>query len=253
MVNMESNKNHLVELKDIHKSFGSMNILNGINLMVDKGKITTIIGKSGEGKSVLLKHIIGLLSPDKGAIFFGGKLLSELTKQEIKSFRKKISYMFQGNALFDSMTVYENIALPLTEANVNKKKIKEAVVKRIEQLELNGSENKFPSELSGGMQKRVALARALVNEPEIVLFDEPTTGLDPQRKNYVHKMISDYQKRFQFTAILVSHEIPDVFEFSDVIMMLDQGKIVFRGTGEEIKNTDNPYVRDFIEGKITNY
>lgn len=253
MVNMESNKNHLVELKDIHKSFGSMNILNGINLMVDKGKITTIIGKSGEGKSVLLKHIIGLLSPDKGEIYFGGKLLSELTKQEIKSFRKKISYMFQGNALFDSMTVYENIALPLTEANVNKKKIKEAVFKRIEQLELNGSENKFPSELSGGMQKRVALARALVNEPEIVLFDEPTTGLDPQRKNYVHKMISDYQKRFQFTAILVSHEIPDVFEFSDVIMMLDQGKIVFRGTGEEIKNTDNPYVRDFIEGKITNY
>lgn len=253
MVNMESNKNHLVELKDIHKSFGSMNILNGINLMVDKGKITTIIGKSGEGKSVLLKHIIGLLSPDKGEIYFGGKLLSELTKQEIKSFRKKISYMFQGNALFDSMTVYENIALPLTEANVNKKKIKEAVFKRIEQLELNGSENKFPSELSGGMQKRVALARALVNEPEIVLFDEPTTGLDPQRKNYVHKMISDYQKRFQFTAILVSHEIPDVFEFSDVIMMLDQGKIVFRGTGEEIRNTDNPYVRDFIEGKITNY
>ena len=253
MVNMESNKNHLVELKDIHKSFGSMNILNGINLMVDKGKITTIIGKSGEGKSVLLKHIIGLLSPDKGEIYFGGKLLSELTMQEIKSFRKKISYMFQGNALFDSMTVYENIALPLTEANVNKKKIKEAVFKRIEQLELNGSENKFPSELSGGMQKRVALARALVNEPEIVLFDEPTTGLDPQRKNYVHKMISDYQKRFQFTAILVSHEIPDVFEFSDVIMMLDQGKIVFRGTGEEIKNTDNPYVRDFIEGKITNY
>lgn len=253
MVNMKSNKNHLVELKDIHKSFGSMNILNGINLMVDKGKITTIIGKSGEGKSVLLKHIIGLLSPDKGEIYFGGKLLSELTKQEIKSFRKKISYMFQGNALFDSMTVYENIALPLTEANVNKKKIKEAVFKRIEQLELNGSENKFPSELSGGMQKRVALARALVNEPEIVLFDEPTTGLDPQRKNYVHKMISDYQKRFQFTAILVSHEIPDVFEFSDIIMMLDQGKIVFRGTGEEIKNTDNPYVRDFIEGKITNY
>ncbi|MGE4517943.1 MAG: ABC transporter ATP-binding protein [Desulfobacteraceae bacterium] len=237
-----------VELIEISKSFGELKVLNGISLKIEKGKITSIIGKSGEGKSVLLKHIIGLLKPDRGKIYFDGKLLSEMTRPEIKDFRKKISYMFQGNALFDSMTVFENIALPLYENNENKEKIKDLVSKRIAQMELSGSEDKYPSELSGGMQKRVALARALVNEPQIVLFDEPTTGLDPIRKNYVHKMISDYQKKFQFTAVLVSHEIPDVFEISDVIMMLDEGKIVFTGTKEEIKNTENPYVRKFVEG-----
>lgn len=237
-----------VELIEISKSFGELKVLNGISLKIEKGKITSIIGKSGEGKSVLLKHIIGLLKPDRGKIYFDGKLLSEMTRPEIKDFRKKISYMFQGNALFDSMTVFENIALPLYKNNENKEKIKDLVSKRIAQMELSGSEDKYPSELSGGMQKRVALARALVNEPQIVLFDEPTTGLDPIRKNYVHKMISDYQKKFQFTAVLVSHEIPDVFEISDVIMMLDEGKIVFTGTKEEIKNTENPYVRKFVEG-----
>lgn len=237
-----------VELIEIYKSFKTLNVLRGISLKIEKGKITSIIGKSGEGKSVLLKHIIGLLKPDKGKIYFDGKLLSEMTRPEIKEFRKKISYMFQGNALFDSMTVFENIALPLLENNEKKEVIKKLVAKRIEQMELSGAENKYPSELSGGMQKRVALARALVNEPEIVLFDEPTTGLDPIRKNYVHKMISDYQKKFQFTAVLVSHEIPDVFEISDVIMMLDEGKIVFTGTKEEIKNTTNPYVNKFVKG-----
>jgi phospholipid/cholesterol/gamma-HCH transport system ATP-binding protein len=237
-----------VELIEIYKSFKTLNVLRGISLKIEKGKITSIIGKSGEGKSVLLKHIIGLLKPDKGQIYFDGKLLSEMTRSEIKEFRKKISYMFQGNALFDSMTVFENIALPLLENNEKKEVVKKLVAKRIEQMELSGAENKYPSELSGGMQKRVALARALVNEPEIVLFDEPTTGLDPIRKNYVHKMISDYQKKFQFTAVLVSHEIPDVFEISDVIMMLDEGKIVFTGTKEEIKNTTNPYVNKFVKG-----
>jgi phospholipid/cholesterol/gamma-HCH transport system ATP-binding protein len=237
-----------VELIEIYKSFKTLNVLRGISLKIEKGKITSIIGKSGEGKSVLLKHIIGLLKPDKGQIYFDGKLLSEMTRSEIKEFRKKISYMFQGNALFDSMTVFENIALPLLKNNEKKEVVKKLVAKRIEQMELSGAENKYPSELSGGMQKRVALARALVNEPEIVLFDEPTTGLDPIRKNYVHKMISDYQKKFQFTAVLVSHEIPDVFEISDVIMMLDEGKIVFTGTKEEIKNTTNPYVNKFVKG-----
>ncbi|MDY0132702.1 MAG: ATP-binding cassette domain-containing protein [Desulforegulaceae bacterium] len=237
-----------VELVDIYKGFGDLQVLKGINLKVEKGKITTIIGKSGGGKSVLLKHFIGLLKPDKGQIFFEGKLLNKMTRPEIKSFREKISYMFQGNALFDSMTVFENIALQLYENNEKKEKIKDLVTKRIAQMELSGSENKYPSELSGGMQKRVALARALINEPEIVLFDEPTTGLDPIRKNYVHKMISDYQAKFNFTAVIVSHEIPGVFQISDTIMMLDEGKIVFTGTKDEIKNTNNPHVKKFIEG-----
>jgi len=240
---------NVVLLKNIYKKFGSMEILKGVTIPVEQGKITTVIGKSGEGKSVLLKHIIGLLKPDSGEIFFDGKLLKEMSAKEIKNFRKKVSYMFQGNALFDSMSVYDNIALPLVESNMDKNVVKELVYKRIHQLELEGSEGKYPSELSGGMQKRVALARALISEPELILFDEPTTGLDPIRKNYVHKMISDYQKKFKFTAVLVSHEIPDVFEFSDKIMVLDKGEIVFSGTKEDIKNTDNRYVIDFIHGR----
>lgn len=247
---MKNSEKTIVELNNIHKSFSDLQVLRGVDIGIQQGKITTIIGKSGEGKSVLLKHIIGLLRPDEGTIFFEGKNLHEMTRKEIKTFRKKISYMFQGNALFDSMTVFDNIALPLYEENVDKKIISKEVEKRIAQLELKGAEDKYPSELSGGMQKRVALARALVNEPEIVLFDEPTTGLDPIRKNYVHKMISEYQDKFGFTAVLVSHEIPDVFEFSDVIMMLDQGKIVFSGSGDEIINTENKFVKGFIEGRL---
>lgn len=246
MTNLNEN---LVELKNIFKSFSGTKVLDGIDLKIKRGKTTAVIGKSGEGKSVLLKHIIGLLKPDFGDIFFEGKNINQMTKNQIKSFRKKISYMFQGSALFDSMTVFENIALPLVEDGVNKNKIDKEVSKRIAQLELLGSNNKYPSELSGGMQKRVALARALVTQPEIVLFDEPTTGLDPIRKNYVHKMIEDYQKQFNFTAVIVSHEIPDVFEFSDIIMMLDEGKIVFTGTKKEILETDNTYVKKFIEGR----
>ncbi len=239
-----------VELETIYKSFNNINVLRGVSLKIQKGMITAIIGKSGEGKSVLLKHIIGLLKPDSGNIYFNGKPVGKMSAKELKFFRKKISYMFQGNALFDSMTVFENIALPLVENNEKKDLIKELVEKRITQLELEGSENKYPSELSGGMQKRAALARALVNEPEIVLFDEPTTGLDPIRKNSVHKMISDYQKQFGFTAVIVSHEIPEVFEFSDIIMMLDKGQIVFTGTKEDIKNTENQYLKNFIEGRF---
>lgn len=245
---MENLKNAPIELQNVHKNFGSLKVLNGINLKIQRGRITVIIGKSGEGKSVLLKHIIGLLKPDQGNILFDGKLLKNMEKEHLKDFRNKISYMFQGNALFDSMTVYENIALPLYENNYKKSIIHDEVTKRIDQLELKGAENKYPSELSGGMQKRVALARALVSEPEIVLFDEPTTGLDPVRKNYVHEMISGYQKKFGFTAVLVSHEIPDIFSISDVIMMLDKGKIVFEGTKEEINNTSNKYIKNFIEG-----
>lgn len=246
---MDKKAKNPVVLENIYKRFGSNEVLKGVSLEIQKGKVTVIIGKSGEGKSVLLKHIIGLLEPDKGNIYFDGMLLKNMTRKELKTFRKRISYMFQGNALFDSMTVFENIALPLYENNEKKDIIEKSVKKRIEQLELVGSENNYPSELSGGMQKRVALARALVNEPEIVLFDEPTTGLDPIRKNYVHEMISDYQKKFGFTAVLVSHEIPEVFKFADEIIMLDEGKVVFTGTKEELENSNSIHIKNFIEGR----
>lgn len=239
----------LITLENVSKSFGPLQVLNGVSLSINRGEITTIIGKSGVGKSILLKHIIGLIKPDSGRILFEGRPLYKVKKEELRLIRKKISYLFQGAALFDSMTIFENIALPLTENfSAPCDQIKIRVAKTMQQLDLYGIDNKYPSEISGGMQKRVALARALVTNPEIVLFDEPTTGLDPIRKNAVHSMISDYQKRFGFTGVLVSHEIPDIFYISQQVAMLDNGKILFQGTPKEIQETTNPVITQFIEG-----
>ena len=190
----------IIQLKDVSKQLGSQQILNGMNLSIYQGEITTIIGKSGAGKSVLLKHIIGLLEPDSGDVLFEGRSLSEMKKSDRTALKQKVSYMFQGTALFDSMTVYENIALPLSEKRLlPASEIRERVYKRMQQLDIEKTDDKYPSQLSGGMQKRVALARALVTNPEVVLFDEPTTGLDPIRKSAVHHLISDFQKKFGFT------------------------------------------------------
>ena len=237
----------LIEFRDVTKCFGNRTVLEGVNLKIYEGEITTIIGLSGAGKSVLLKHIIGLLKPDRGTIFFRGKPIAHMQKQEIKEFFSKMSYMFQGNALFDSLTVYENIALPLVETtNLKKDKIHRRVMARVKQTELTESIHKYPSELSGGMQKRVALARALVTDPQIVLFDEPTTGQDPVRKNAILSMIAQYQKKFGFTAIMVSHEIPDVYFISNRVLALYDRKIVFQGTPEELEEFDHPFNDEVI-------
>ena len=244
----------LIQLKDVYKAFGSTRVLNGVNLSILKGKTTTIIGKSGVGKSVLLKHIVGLIEHDAGQILFEGKPLSQMKNKERTQFRHKISYMFQGTALFDSMTVYQNIALPLEErTKTNKKSIRRKVLDKMAQLDIEGIERKYPSQLSGGMKKRVALARALVTNPEIVLFDEPTTGLDPIRKSSVHTMISDYQKKFGFTAIMVSHEIPDIFFISHRVAMLEEGRILFEGEPDEFQESANPTIQQFIRGLETGF
>jgi phospholipid/cholesterol/gamma-HCH transport system ATP-binding protein len=238
-----------IQLQDVHKAFGDKQVLAGVDLSIQKGKVTTIIGKSGMGKSVLLKHIIGLLEPDSGTILFEGIPLNHLKGKQKRSLKMKFSYMFQGTALFDSMTVFENIALPLKERrSFSKDEIRRKVKEKLKQLDLHDVETNYPAQLSGGMKKRVALARALVTDPEIVLFDEPTTGLDPVRKNAAHSMIADYQKRFGFTAIVVSHEIPDVFYISDRMAMLDEGHIVFEGTPDEIQQSPDPVVQQFIHG-----
>lgn len=237
----------LIRFENVHKRYGENRVLRGVDLSIYKGEITTIIGKSGEGKSVLLKHIIGLVRPDLGRIFFDGRTLAERKKRERETLRQKFSYMFQDSALFDSMTVYDNIALPLREgARLKARDIQDRVTRKLEQLDLQGIEEKYPGQLSGGMKKRVALARALVTDPEIVLFDEPTTGLDPIRKQSVHSMISDYQKRFEFTGIMVSHEIPDVFSISQRVAMLNEGKIVFQGAVQDLMADTNPVVQGFI-------
>ncbi len=239
----------LIEFIDIYKGFDNNKVLKGVTFNIYSGQITSIIGKSGIGKSVLLKHIIGLMIPDRGDILFQGKSIRKMKKSELSKLKNKISYMFQSAALFDSMTVIENISLPLIEkSKFSKSKIKQKVRERMNQLDLYGIDNKYPAQLSGGMKKRVALARALVTGPEIILFDEPTTGLDPIRKNSVHSMISDYQTRLGFTAILVSHEIPDVFYISQRIVMLDAGKIIFQGSYREILRSKDQQVLDFITG-----
>ena len=239
-----------IQFVDVRKSFDSNHVMQGINLSIYKGEITAIIGKSGCGKSVLLKHIIGLMTQDSGEILISGKSLSSLNKKERKAFKNKLSYMFQSNALFDSLNIFDNIALPLNEnSSFSKAIIKEKVELRMEQLEIEGIEEQFPSEVSGGMQKRVALARALVIDPDIVLFDEPTTGLDPVRKNSVHSMIKEYQRKFGFTAVVVSHEIPEVFDIAQRIAMLDDGKIVFEGDRDMIMNSSNNAVKSFVSGK----
>ena len=241
----------LIEFKGVHKAFGTNQVLKGVDLTILRGQITTIIGKSGIGKSVLLKHIIGLLDPDRGRILFNGRALDEMAPAEHKAIKSKCSYMFQGTALFDSMNVYENIALPLKEKRGFKSAaIRPKVLDKMAQLDIAELASVYPSQLSGGMKKRVAMARALVTEPEIILFDEPTTGLDPIRKKAAHQMISDYQTRFGFTAVMVSHEIPDVFFISQRIAMLDEGLIIFQGSCREIQASTHPAIRAFIKGEV---
>jgi phospholipid/cholesterol/gamma-HCH transport system ATP-binding protein len=239
----------LIQFDNAVKRFGDNTVLKGIDLSIYKGEITTIVGKSGTGKSVMLKHIIGLLEPDSGQVLFEGRSLADMKAGERKAVKRKFSYLFQNTALFDFLTVYENIALPLKErTSLPDAEIKYRVLEKMYQLDLHKIETSYPSQISGGMKKRVALARALVTNPEIVLFDEPTTGLDPIRKNAVHSMISDYQKRFGFTGIIVSHEIPDVFFISQRVAMIDGGKILFEGTPDGIQQVTDPAVKSFIQG-----
>jgi len=238
----------LVEFKNVTKRFDTRTILDNVNLKIYDNHVTTIIGKSGTGKSVLLKHIIGLLEPTEGSILFRGKPINNLKKKELDEFRSQFSYCFQNNALFDSRTVLENIALPLQQTmKLSKKEIEKKVMDKVEQMELSEVAYKYPSEISGGMQKRVALARALITDPKIVLFDEPTTGQDPIRKNAILGMISQNQRKFGFTTVMISHEIPDVFFISDRILILYDGQIIFQGSYNELDQLEHPMVDEFVK------
>jgi phospholipid/cholesterol/gamma-HCH transport system ATP-binding protein len=242
-------KRPIIRFYNVFKKFGANQVLNGISLRVFQGEVTTIIGKSGVGKSVLLKHIIGLLQPDAGEILLYGQPMSKMKASQINKLRAKFSYVFQDTALFDSMTVSNNISLPLLEGtSMAKSEIRERVQQKMQQFELQAIRDKYPAQLSGGMKRRVALARALVTDPEVVLLDEPTAGLDPVRRNAVYAMIVDFQKRFGFTAVMISHEVPDIFYFSQRIVMLDEGKIRFEGSPEEVQRCSDSAVQLFIQG-----
>jgi phospholipid/cholesterol/gamma-HCH transport system ATP-binding protein len=240
-------KDPIIEFRNVTKRFGEKTVLDRINLKIYEKEITTIIGKSGTGKTVLLKHIIGLLKPDEGVILFAGKPLGEMKKKEWREYKHHISYLFQHNALFDSMTVFENVAFPLVQTtSLNEEEMQAKAMKRIEQTELADAADKYPSELSGGMQKRAALARALVTDPGIVLFDEPTTGQDPIRKNVILSMIARYRRQFGFTAVLISHDLPEIFFISDRVVLLWEGTVGFEGSYEEVTRLNHPMLVEFF-------
>ncbi len=241
----------MIRLTGIHKSFGSQKVLNGLDLTIPEGKITAVIGPSGEGKSVLIKHMIGLLQPDSGQIMIDGDPIVGIRRSHMNRIREKFGMLFQNAALFDSMTVFENVAFPLQEkTSRSRNEIRHTVMEALEAVGLKNVENKYPDELSGGMKKRVGLARAVVLNPRIILFDEPTTGLDPIIKRAIHQLISDTHTRYGFTAVIVSHEIPEIFDVAQNVAMLFQGEIIQHGTPEEIRNSCHPVVRQFISGSL---
>jgi phospholipid/cholesterol/gamma-HCH transport system ATP-binding protein len=238
----------VIEVRGLRKAFGTQPVLRGVDLEVPTGSITVIIGRSGGGKSVFLKHLLGLLTPDAGTVVVDGV---ELTgRRDIDHVRERYGVVFQGGALFDSLTCAANVAFPLREkTRLPRAEIAARVERALEQVGLAGVGPKYPAEISGGMRKRVAIARALVTEPEIVFFDEPTTGLDPILVNTIHRLILDLHRRFHFTAVMVSHEIPEIFEIADRVAMLHQGRIVEVGPPAAIQSSSTPVVRQFIRGE----
>jgi phospholipid/cholesterol/gamma-HCH transport system ATP-binding protein len=240
----------MIQVANLHKSFRGQQVLKGVNLELASGKITTIVGTSGCGKTVLLRHLNALLRPDEGAVLIDGIDITKLPQKELYEMRSKFGVLFQGAALLDSMTVYDNVAFPLREKTQSTESdIKKKVQDRLEQVGLGAMGGKFPAELSGGMKKRAGLARALIMDPEIVLFDEPTTGLDPILASSIHQLIARTHATFGFTGVLVSHTIPQVFDISDYIAMLADGVIEEISPPKIFCASQNPAVQQFIQGK----
>jgi phospholipid/cholesterol/gamma-HCH transport system ATP-binding protein len=241
----------MISLKGVTKSFGTQVVLNNVDLDIATGEITAIIGPSGEGKSVLLKHMIGLLRPDQGQVLVEGEDISRLGRSGMNRVREKFGMLFQNAALFDSLTVFENVAFPLREkTKLSDREITERVGEALLHVGLPRVEAKYPDELSGGMKKRVGLARALLMDPRIILFDEPTTGLDPVICRAIHAMIKETHARFGYTAVVVSHEIPEIFDISDRVAVLYGGSIIESGTPQQIQASEHPVVRQFISGSL---
>jgi phospholipid/cholesterol/gamma-HCH transport system ATP-binding protein len=241
----------MIQIQDLHKSFGGNEVIKGISLNVNKGEVLALIGGSGKGKSVLLKHVTGLLKPDQGRVLVDGKDIARLRGGELTQVRRHMGFLFQGGALFDSMSVYDNVAFPLREkTKMNEAEIKEKVLDSLAQVGLAGAEDRFPSQISGGMVKRTAFARELVWHPEIMLFDEPTTGLDPIIGNSILNLIDELHHKYAFTGIIVTHEIPRIFDIVDKVAMLHDGVILAEGKPEDIMSSQDPIIKQFIKGEI---
>ena len=239
----------MIKVENLYKKFGSNYVHNGINLEIKKGAITYIIGPSGTGKSVLLKQLMGLIKPDKGHIYVDGADITKANKKQMLKIRYKFGMLFQNAALFDSLTVYENVAFPLREhRKLSEEETMEIVIEKLKLVGLSGVNNRYPSELSGGMRKRVGLARAIALSPDIMMYDEPTTGLDPIMTDVVDDLIYTTQKELNITSVVISHDIPSVLKNADYIGMLYNGRIIQYGTPDYFKKTDNPYVKQFFSG-----
>jgi phospholipid/cholesterol/gamma-HCH transport system ATP-binding protein len=240
----------MIKIVELHKSFDRHEVLRGVNLHCLKGEITVIIGRSGGGKSVLLKHVIGLIKPDTGRVTIDDHEITRMSEYRLNQVRRKIGMLFQDAALFDSMTVADNVAFPLYEhTRLSRRQAREVVTEKLRLVGLSGIEDEIPANLSGGMRKRVGLARAIALDPEILLFDEPTTGLDPIMCDAINRLIKETQAQLGVTALVISHDIEGAFKIADHIAMLYEGQIIAQGSPTEIQGSDNPYVQQFIHGR----
>jgi len=239
----------MIEVRELQKSFGSHQVLNGVNLRIESGESVVIIGRSGGGKSILLKHLIGLLRPDSGVVLVDGQDITSMNERQLLQVRRKFGMLFQGAALFDSLTVAENVSFMLRrEGKHTPSEIAKRVEQALDMVELGGTQNKKPSELSGGMRKRVGLARAIIYQPEIVLYDEPTTGLDPVVSDSIDQLIQRVRDQLKVTSIVVTHDMRSARRVGQRILMLYEGKIYFTGTPDEAFSSKDPVVERFVNG-----
>lgn len=245
-----TNGNAVVRFVGVHKRFDALVVLDGIDLTLREGETTVVIGESGVGKSVILKHIVRLLKPDRGEVYFRDQRIDDLPERDLAAIRPRFGFLFQLNALFDSMTAGQNIAFPLVEhSRKTRDEVAEIVQQKLVMVGLGGMQDRWPAELSGGQKKRIALARAIALDPEIILYDEPTTGLDPPRADEINELIIKLKRELQVTSVVVTHDMASVRRIADRILMLDHGKFIFDGTFEEIMKTDDPRIRCFVEGR----
>lgn len=244
------NNGSMIRVRGLVKSIGPQEILRGVDLDVERGETLAIIGRSGGGKSVLLKHLIGLMQPDAGEIWIEGQSITGMNERSLASIRQKVGILFQGAALFDSMTVAENISFPLREAGERDAKVlQKRVAEILEVMELSGEEEKMPVNLSGGMKKRVGLARSIIRQPSCILYDEPTSGLDPVVSDSINRLIRRLQRRFGVTSIVVTHDMKNAFDVADHIAYLHEGRIYFHGTPEELRQSTDNLIQDFLLGR----
>lgn len=242
--------NTLMQIENLHKRFNDLTVLNGVDLSIGKGESIVVIGQSGCGKSVLLKHLIRLMEPDEGRVLFDGEDIAGFKGDSLVSFRRRFGMLFQSAALFDSLTVAQNVGLGLKESRRFKdEQIDEIVIEKLEMVGLASSADKYPAELSGGMRKRVGLARAIANNPEVLLYDEPTTGLDPITADIINDLIVELNTRLKVTSVAVTHDMKSAFKIADRIVMLYEGRIEFDATPDAVRTTDNPVVKQFITGQ----